>query len=146
MFELIFDPNKVGQERFEICWQAVMLTNKPVTRDNEDDFISLMKKLKSISSEDKGNVVGGVTLRDLNPEGGTIYLERSEKKLLLENCIRSDIWRPVILEKKKETEEWIAVLKEVAGSTAKDARPEEKRRAVSLMENESVESTSTDRD
>lgn len=112
MYKLDFTDDEQGRERFEICYQAIVMTNKDVTRENEDDFIHTLKKLKSISLEsrdDQGKKIklGGIVLRDLQDGGGTIELERSEHSLLLD-CIKRPIWRPIVLEQKKECENWIA--------------------------------------
>lgn len=129
MYELRFEGNAQGRERYEICWQAAMATNKPPTKDNEDDFIDLIRAIKKIGTF-SGQYLGqsGIKLYDLQDDGGTLFLEKSVYKLLIA-CLAETGWRPPVLEQKRECEDWLKSLTEVSGSLAADARPEEKRRA-----------------
>ena len=119
MYVLNFDGSKIGKERYEICIQSVFMTTKEVTNENEDEFIFLLRKLKSIGVE-AAERIGKVKLYDLQDGGGEIGLERSEHKLLL-TLIGLPIWRPAVLEQKKECQEWVKNIKPVDGGGPQDA-------------------------
>lgn len=113
MYTLVFDPSSEGRERLEICFQAIVATDRNVTSDNEDDFIELLKAIKGISTETNELLSAGsrVRLRVLNPTGGHIALERSAYRLLVD-LVKRPIWRPQILEQKRAVQEWLASIKE----------------------------------
>lgn len=116
MFVINFDGSKEHRAHFEICYQAIIATDKEATRDNEDDFIALLQKMKRVSTE-AAEKLGGIKLRDLQEGGASLALDRSEHKLLVA-CIERPIWRPVILEQKRDALKFVKEAKEVAVTPA----------------------------
>lgn len=116
MYKLIFEDNELDRQRYEMCYQAVVRSDKAPEMGDWDDVIALLRKLKSIGEPDKSAVIGGgknaqkKTLYDLTAGGGEIELERSEYKFLLE-CVKRPIWPTVHVEDAQDTKIWLESLK-----------------------------------
>lgn len=104
MITLRFEGDE-GTTRYEICTQAILLTQKTVQLGEYDDVISLLKKLKGIGHPAKERV-GSIVLYDLGEDGGSIDLERSESNALVD-FIKQPMWRPPVLEDVRGTIQWI---------------------------------------
>lgn len=113
------------KEAFELFYQSIVATDKNADRDNEDDFIALLQQLKRISTASSVTLgSGGIKLRDLNPEGGSIALEGSQYKLLVA-CMERPIWRPHVLEAKRDALKWLKDTPDTPvtpSDTAKDSK------------------------
>lgn len=131
MYELTFEPNEIGQRRYELCHQSVVLSGKAPEADTWDDVVSLIRKLKSIGNP-TAEKINKTFLYDLQEDGGTFFLENSEMKLLL-NFISQPMWKPEALEDVVDCKTWLEKLPKVSGSLKKDAKPEEKRKAEALI-------------
>lgn len=105
--QLEFTPDETGRKRYELCTQAFLLTPRTPQVGEYADVVGTMRALKKIGVP-SDTVVGGthVTLYDLQDEGGTILLERSEWRLLTQ-WIKEPMWRAVVLEAVIECQEWL---------------------------------------
>jgi hypothetical protein len=130
VYEVKFTNDDRGRQRYEICHQAIVLSQRPTEVGDWDDIISLLKKIKSIGLPGKDRI-GKFPLYELEDEGDLV-LENSEMRQLI-GFITQPIWRPEILEDVQETKRWLEGLPKQGGSTRRDAKPEEKRRAAKVM-------------
>lgn len=105
--QLEFTPDEVGRKRYELCTQAFILTPRTPKVSEYADVVGAMQALKKIGVP-SDTVVGGqhVTLYDLQDEGGTISLERSEWHLLTQ-WVKEPMWRAVVLEAVIDCQEWL---------------------------------------
>jgi hypothetical protein len=110
VYQLDFTPdkNKISPispaERFGVCMQAIITTQRPTPKEAWDDVIGLLKKLKSLADETK--LSDGNLNFKLKPGGGIIELERGERSQLLQ-FIDAGLWNPLGLEAVKATKVWI---------------------------------------
>jgi hypothetical protein len=115
VYKLDFTPDKnhisafPAEERFGVCMQSVITTQRATHKDAWDDVIGLLKKLKSIATETKISDIN--TNYKLAPGGGVIELERGERSQLLQ-FIDAGLWNPLGLEAVRATKTWIDNLQE----------------------------------
>lgn len=113
MFTLKFEDNEQGRKRYEICTQAVILSNpqnggRAVQTSEWDEVIGLLRSLKAGGIKSK-QTIGGKALYDLKEGGSEIKLERAEHKLLLE-FVRQPMWIPDGLEDVKDVLTWLEAI------------------------------------
>lgn len=132
MYFINFDgKDEKHKTAFELFYQSIVATDKNADRDNEDDFIALLQQLKRISTVSSVTLGGGIKLRDLNPEGGSLALESSQYKLLVA-CMERPIWRPHVLEEKRTALNW---LKEIKDTPVKPMNEKEAPKVLALDAN-----------
>lgn len=101
--------DEVSETRYSTCYVAIAITQKQVAVAEWDDVIALMKKLKAVGRDSKEKVQGA-SLYILGEEGGTVHLERSEHRMLVD-FVKQPIWRPTGLEEARNVLKWLEGLK-----------------------------------
>lgn len=108
MFRLSFEDTEEGRARYEICYQAIVLTGRQIAVSEWDDCVGLLSKFKA-AGEDKGTKIGTTVLLDLKSGGAEINLERGEKALLV-SFIEQPMWRPPAIPAAQKTRMWLNTL------------------------------------
>lgn len=116
MFQLEFSDTDDGRSKYEICFQALALAQRPPQISEFADVVSIIKQLKANGAPGKTSQ-GDVVLYDLKKGGATIALERSEYGLL-KLYVTQPIWRPISLESVVMTKDWLEGLKESEHASA----------------------------
>lgn len=125
MFEVKFEDNDNGRQRYELSFQAVAMSQKQIATSEWDDVIDLIRKLKEIGNP-ASEKIGHTVLYDLQDGGGTILLEKGEMKALID-FVAQPIWRPMALEDAQSLKKWLEVIPKAPGSL-KSGPPQERRR------------------
>ncbi len=131
MYEVKFEDNEIGRQRYEMAFQAVALTQKQVPVSEWDDVVDLIRKLKEIGDPAKESI-GATALYNLCEGGGTVLLEKGEMKALID-FVGQPIWRPLALENARELKKWLESLEHQPGSL-KSGPPQERRRGKKQQE------------
>ena len=122
MYQLDFAQSETDEARYATCYMAIVLTQKQIQVAEWDDVIALLKALKSVGLDTGGKILGSeLPLYVLREDGGTIKLERSAYKMLLE-FVAQPLWRPSATEATKECKTWLEGLKPEA-EVAADGKP-----------------------
>lgn len=121
MYTLTFDATEKDRRRYELLYQAIVAQREPVKTPDWDDCISLLRAFKRVGLESKDYLAPGVAAWELKDEGGMVFLERSEYRLLLA-MLDAPIWRPAVLEEVVEARDWVKAIK----NTPKLTEPESK--------------------
>jgi hypothetical protein len=108
MTKLVF-AGEPARDRYEVCIQSILLTDRTPQVAEWDIIVDLLKKLKKIGTALP--LRQGVTIYELAPAPDgihhTIDLEKAELKTLMD-FIERPIWRVHFLEKVLDTKSWLA--------------------------------------
>lgn len=127
MIKLKFEDTEEGRKRYEICSQALLLTQRKVDVSEWDEVIDLVKAIKDAGTK-TSQQLNGIFLYDLMEGGAEVNLEKAEAKLLV-SFIRQPMWRPEGVAEAKSVALWVEEIKDDRASAKKDARPEARRDA-----------------
>lgn len=115
MYQLEFF-GELGSERYEICTQAYLMTDRTIAVAEWMDVVYLQRKFKEIGKPSE-QTANGITLLELDGDA-SIVLERSEMKLLLE-FLERPIWRVHVLERVITTRDWLKGIPELERKLSK---------------------------
>lgn len=114
MTKLIFSGEDAAS-KYEICYQAVVLSDRQVQISEWDTVVDLLRKLKAVGNVAKEKTAGTELYELASSNGGMVFpavdLEKSELKLLIE-FIERPIWRPSGLERVLNTRKWLKELQD----------------------------------
>lgn len=101
MYEIHFEANETGRQRYELCYQAIAQSQLPIPVTDWDTVADLVRKIKKAgqSAKEKG-------LYDLLPGGAKVTLEKAEMAKLKE-FIAQPIWRPMFLDNVIDLQKWL---------------------------------------
>lgn len=114
MIRVKFDNDALGKQRYEVCTQAVLLSNpqhggKSIAVSEWDDVVTLVRALKGIG-ESLGKLPNGIELFELAASGGEMELGKGERNLLV-SFLKQPMWRPDVIENVQEAIVWLDSLK-----------------------------------
>lgn len=92
------------KHRYEVCYQAIVATDRMPPLEEWEDVVSLLRKLKAVGVPAKERI-RGLLMYDLQAPA-TVELERSELNLLKAHIVRP-IWRTDAIEDVLETKKWL---------------------------------------